>query len=203
MTGSRRRALAAAAIWDLSPKPLAIGACGLRMELGRTDGHVMASRHLLPAACCLAYVPSIVCSCVPPAAAYPSLQLLFRAHQASMCTALHATLPTPPLPPALPQDDEKDNSIQSRGCNYTGGAATIAAWLVILITVIVLVNTLFKGYPPGPLQWFEVFYRIGSIIYGGGQVRAAAANGVRPACARCQRRGPPRRHSPAISRLDS
>jgi hypothetical protein len=88
-----------------------------------------------------------------------------------------------PLPP---QDERKDNSMQSMGVTMWGGAALIAIWLGVLVLVITLANTLYKDGPPGPLRWFEVFYRIGSIIYGGGQV------GVHPALvgwARCGRVG--------------
>jgi chromate transporter len=48
------------------------------------------------------------------------------------------------------------------------GGLTIAVWLVVLIVTVVLASTL-PGAPL-PLKWWEVFYRTGSIIYGGGQV---------------------------------
>ncbi len=40
----------------------------------------------------------------------------------------------------------------------------------MLVAVLVLARTVYKD-GDGPLNWFEAFYRIGSIIYGGGQVR--------------------------------
>lgn len=49
------------------------------------------------------------------------------------------------------------------------GGLLLAIWLSVLVVVVVLV-ALFGDSLPEPLQWFEVFYRTGSIIYGGGQV---------------------------------
>jgi chromate transporter len=63
---------------------------------------------------------------------------------------------------------ETDASVRSHGLNMFWGGLTIAVWLVVLIVTIVLASTL-PGAPL-PLKWWEVFYRTGSIIYGGGQV---------------------------------
>jgi hypothetical protein len=54
------------------------------------------------------------------------------------------------------------------------GGLLLGLWVAVLVTVIVLVNAL-RGGAPLLLRWFEAFYRIGSIIYGGGQVGPAAA----------------------------
>lgn len=48
------------------------------------------------------------------------------------------------------------------------GALLIATWLIVLVVTVVLGSTL-PGAPQ-PLKWWEVFFRTGSIIYGGGQV---------------------------------
>ena len=53
-----------------------------------------------------------------------------------------------------------------------GGGVLIALWLALLIVLLVLVRSLPYDHRVNatPLDWFEVFYRTGSIIYGGGQV---------------------------------
>jgi chromate transporter len=52
--------------------------------------------------------------------------------------------------------------------NRVWGAILLAVWVAVLVVCIVLVSAL----KPAPLllRWWEAFYRIGSIIYGGGQV---------------------------------
>lgn len=63
----------------------------------------------------------------------------------------------------------------------------MALWLTVLLVTVILGSTL--ANPPIALKWWEVFYRTGSIIYGGGQVvlpmlytdvvqRTCDANGV-------------------------
>jgi len=66
-----------------------------------------------------------------------------------------------------------DEGIQSYGMSKVGGGILILVWLAILVTGIVL--RLSIGYTDGDgaamgLYWFETFYRIGSYIFGGGQV---------------------------------
>jgi hypothetical protein len=63
------------------------------------------------------------------------------------------------------------------------GGLTLALWVAVLIVSIAVVRSL--PSPPLLLKWWEAFYRIGSIIYGGGQV----GWGRRRAC---QRTGMPR-----------
>lgn len=67
-----------------------------------------------------------------------------------------------------------DGGVKSLGFGMKMGAVIIALWLGILIPVLVLVRTLDYDHrrDDTPLDWFEVFYRTGSIIYGGGQVRS-------------------------------
>uniref|UniRef100_A0A383W4R4 Chromate transporter n=1 Tax=Tetradesmus obliquus TaxID=3088 RepID=A0A383W4R4_TETOB len=67
-----------------------------------------------------------------------------------------------------PPVKETDASVRSHGLNMVWGGITIAVWLIVLILTIVLASTLPNA--PLPLKWWEVFYRTGSIIYGGGQV---------------------------------
>ena len=59
--------------------------------------------------------------------------------------------------------------MESLGLGRKTGAAVIAAWVVVLSVVLALARTTYN-HGDGPLNWFEVFFRIGSIIYGGGQV---------------------------------
>eukprot|EP00798_Chlamydomonas_sp_ICE-L_P024333 gene24333-9949_t len=58
------------------------------------------------------------------------------------------------------------------GFGRTTGAVLIVLWACILAFVCILVRTLDYDHRKDatPLDWFEVFYRTGSIIYGGGQV---------------------------------
>ncbi|GIL47404.1 hypothetical protein Vafri_4228 [Volvox africanus] len=62
-----------------------------------------------------------------------------------------------------------DGGVESLGFGMLGGFVLIVVWLVVLVVVLVLARTAYKG-KDNPLNWFEVFYRTGSIIYGGGQV---------------------------------
>lgn len=65
-----------------------------------------------------------------------------------------------------------DEKIAKLGINMWGGATLLVIWASILTVVLVLVRLLNYDHrvDDTPLDWFEVFYRIGSIIYGGGQV---------------------------------
>ena len=64
-----------------------------------------------------------------------------------------------------------DEGIQSYGMSKVGGACLILLWAVILVVCIVL-RTAVLDYQGSAmaLYWFETFYRIGSYIFGGGQV---------------------------------
>lgn len=62
-----------------------------------------------------------------------------------------------------------DGGVESLGLGRIAGGLVIGTWLAVLIAVLVLARTVYKD-SDNPLSWFEVFYRIGSIIYGGGQV---------------------------------
>jgi len=68
----------------------------------------------------------------------------------------------------LPLPQMEDNSIKSHGLNMWWGGGLLALWVIVLIITVVVTPTL--DDPPQPLLWWEVFYRTGSIIYGGGQV---------------------------------
>jgi chromate transporter len=69
---------------------------------------------------------------------------------------------------ALPGVDE-DASVRSHGLSPLVGAAVLAAWICALIATVVAVAVL-PGGGPFLLQLWNVFFRTGSIIYGGGQV---------------------------------
>lgn len=75
---------------------------------------------------------------------------------------------------ALPRAQGSDGGVESLGFGMLGGGVLVGLWMAVLIAVLVLARTLYKD-GDGPLNWFEVFYRIGSIIYGGGQVRGRVA----------------------------
>eukprot|EP00878_Enallax_costatus_P038389 GHUV01043606.1.p1 GENE.GHUV01043606.1~~GHUV01043606.1.p1 ORF type:complete len:205 (+),score=11.55 GHUV01043606.1:184-798(+) len=63
---------------------------------------------------------------------------------------------------------EADQSVKSHGLNMWQGGLLMAIWLAVLLVTVILGSTL--ANPPITLKWWEVFYRTGSIIYGGGQV---------------------------------
>jgi chromate transporter len=69
----------------------------------------------------------------------------------------------------LAVDEEDDASIRSHGLSPLLGAATLALWVAVLIATVVAVAVL-PGGGPFLLQLWNVFFRTGSIIYGGGQV---------------------------------
>ncbi len=53
--------------------------------------------------------------------------------------------------------------------SQTSGSIFLGAWVSVWITVACIVDRIdYKDYPE--LYWFEAFYRIGSLIFGGGQV---------------------------------
>ena len=86
-----------------------------------------------------------------------------------------------PLPCLLYQQGDSDDKIAKMGINMWGGALLFFIWLGILIPVLVLVRVLPYDHKTEdtPLDWFEVFYRTGSIIYGGGQVRCWRSTAIR------------------------
>ena len=56
------------------------------------------------------------------------------------------------------------------GLSRTGGALLLAFWLLLLVAAAALrAMTNYVSWAQ-PLHWFETFFRIGSTIYGGGQV---------------------------------
>ena len=60
--------------------------------------------------------------------------------------------------------------VEKLGVSRTVGAILILFWAVVLTVVIVLRRRLdYESHKE--LYWFEAFYRTGSIIFGGGQVR--------------------------------
>ena len=72
-----------------------------------------------------------------------------------------------PLPP--PHTQGTCNSVRNLGVSLVGGACLILVWLIILFAVLVLVRLPNYDHRANAtaLDWFEVFYRTGSIIYGG------------------------------------
>ncbi|KAJ9527912.1 hypothetical protein QJQ45_005640 [Haematococcus lacustris] len=67
---------------------------------------------------------------------------------------------------------KNEEGIMSLGVNMWAGGVLVLVWLTVLIAVLVSVRTQDYDHRKDAtaLDWFEVFYRIGSIIYGGGQV---------------------------------
>lgn len=67
-------------------------------------------------------------------------------------------------------DSEGTDKIKSLGLPMWGGAVLVGVWLAILITVLVVVEVVPRDNLWEPIRWFEIFYRAGSLIFGGGQV---------------------------------
>ena len=64
------------------------------------------------------------------------------------------------------------DGVVSYGMSRQAGAMLLAVWASLLMVVIWLRSiTSYDDTWVQPLHWFESFYRIGSLIYGGGQVR--------------------------------
>ncbi|KAG6546492.1 hypothetical protein Mapa_012041 [Marchantia paleacea] len=68
----------------------------------------------------------------------------------------------------LPDIKVRDQSVRSHGVSMPFGGLLLIMWITVLVVSIVLVNVLHDA--PRLLRLWEVFYRIGSIIFGGGQV---------------------------------
>ena len=68
---------------------------------------------------------------------------------------------------ALPTGD----GVVTFGLSRVAGFCLILVWAAVLVGALVL-RTLssYSDHYAQPLHWFETFYRIGSLIYGGGQV---------------------------------
>lgn len=71
-------------------------------------------------------------------------------------------------PPSAGWNASDDETMRRIGIPLHVGALIFVAWLVLLIVVIIL-NNLYKGENVY-LEIFEVMYRVGSLIFGGGQV---------------------------------
>jgi chromate transporter len=64
---------------------------------------------------------------------------------------------------------EMKAGVEKLGFNKLGGAILLVGWVVILVVCIVLAGKI--SYDDAKeLHWFAVFYRTGSVIFGGGQV---------------------------------
>ena len=68
---------------------------------------------------------------------------------------------------ALPTGD----GVVTFGLSRVAGFCLILVWATVLVGALVL-RTLssYSDHYAQPLHWFETFYRVGSLIYGGGQV---------------------------------
>lgn len=67
-------------------------------------------------------------------------------------------------------DSEGTDKIKSLGLPLWGGGVLVGVWLVILVAVLVVVATVPQDKLWEPIRWFAIFYRAGSLIFGGGQV---------------------------------
>ncbi|CAG9463862.1 unnamed protein product [Pedinophyceae sp. YPF-701] len=66
---------------------------------------------------------------------------------------------------------DAEGDVTSLGLGMWSGGALILVWLAVLVSVIVARSqTDYDDDHIKPLHWFEAFYRIGSLIFGGGQV---------------------------------
>ena len=77
---------------------------------------------------------------------------------------------TPPSNLEENKNDKDQELIQRIGIPLWAGACLLATWLMVLITSILLVNLNDDWSNNVHLEIFEKMFRIGSIIYGGGQV---------------------------------
>jgi hypothetical protein len=66
---------------------------------------------------------------------------------------------------------ETNDGIESFGMSRVAGSILLLVWLVVLVgATTVRAITDYSDHFAQPLHWFETFFRIGSLIYGGGQV---------------------------------
>lgn len=76
------------------------------------------------------------------------------------------------LCPYIVQPIAAADGVVSYGMSRQAGAMLLAVWASLFMLVIWLRSiTSYEDTWVQPLHWFESFYRIGSLIYGGGQVR--------------------------------
>lgn len=79
--------------------------------------------------------------------------------------------------------EDVNAGVERLGFTKLWGAVLIAVWIAVLVVTIVLSgDTAYESHKE--LHWFAAFYRIGSIIFGGGQVREGWARG-RAVCWPC------------------
>jgi hypothetical protein len=63
------------------------------------------------------------------------------------------------------------DGVVTYGMTRAAGAALLVLWAAILLAAAYLRRvTPYSEHWAQPLHWFESFYRVGSLIYGGGQV---------------------------------
>ncbi|KAG1680569.1 hypothetical protein FOA52_015016 [Chlamydomonas sp. UWO 241] len=67
--------------------------------------------------------------------------------------------------------DAENEKIAHLGISRTGGAIMMVVWVALLVSVIFLVHHLDYDHrrDANALDWFEVFFRTGSLVHGGGQ----------------------------------
>lgn len=62
--------------------------------------------------------------------------------------------------------------MEKLGFNKFWGSVLLASWIVVLVVVLILSGgSEYASHKE--LHWFAAFYRTGSVIFGGGQVRSA------------------------------
>lgn len=63
------------------------------------------------------------------------------------------------------------DGVVSYGMSRPAGAALLAFWFAMLAGAVAVRRlTDYSEHAVQPAHWFEAFYRVGSLIYGGGQV---------------------------------
>lgn len=73
-------------------------------------------------------------------------------------------------PPLQVSTDANAERVEKLGVGRFTGALLVAMWAGVLVAVIVLRRQTEYVHHEA-LYWWEAFYRTGSIIFGGGQVR--------------------------------
>jgi chromate transporter len=140
---------------------LTAGVSAVGVAMVASAGKGMASK------LCVGWLRTVICTVAivvayyhPKAYTFPALIIA-----GGLTTLLWSWIKKEPVA----QSTTDDTSIRSHGLSRLWGAALLALWVAVLIVSVVLANAL-KPNAPVLFKWWESFFRVGSVIYGGGQV---------------------------------